>query len=417
MILRSLRLRSFRAHAETEVSLAPSINLLYGPNGVGKTNLLEAAHYLCLTKSFTASRDRYAVRKGAPYFELEGTFEGVRQSPTTVRLAYVPGEGKKMFVNGAELDRLADIVGMLPVVVFSPEDYDLTAGGPSERRRFVNNILSQARPVYMDDLMKYRRARRQRNEILRSYRKRPGPPPAKLLQPWTEELVTLGSRVVHRRQQFLQAFAEDLTDAYERIEAVAERPTIEYDTIADLPPDASVEEIAEAFRGALGRKEEQERQRGTTLAGPQRDELIFRLDDLEVRRYGSQGQHRTFAMALKLAQYFYLKERSDTDPLLLLDDAFGKLDAQRTDVFLDLLQSDVVGQSLITATRRAPFDAPLDEDPDRHRALRVHRADGKAQVEASADPTPPEVAVSNGASSGSFDPAPTSDPGDPRGSG
>jgi len=381
MILHTLRLRSFRAHAESEFDLAPSINLFYGPNGAGKTNVLEAVHYLCLTKSFTASRDRYAVRKDAPYFEIEGRIGQVRQEPMTVRLAYVPGEGKSLFVNGVELDRLADIVGTLPVVVFSPEDYDLTAGGPSERRRFVNNILSQARSVYMDDLMKYRRARRQRNEVLRSYKKRSAPPPEELLAPWTEKIVTLGSRVIHRRQDFLQDFADDLTDAYRRIDAVAERPTIEYETIADLAPDATLEDIEEAFRAALDRKTGQERDRGTTLVGPQRDELIFRLDGLKVRRYGSQGQHRTFAMALKLAQYFYLQSRSDTEPLLLLDDAFGKLDAERTDVFLDLLRSDAVGQSLVTATRRGPFESAFTAAPDAHRALRVHPGGGTAAVE------------------------------------
>ncbi len=380
MILRSLRLRSFRAHAETELALAPSVNLLYGPNGAGKTNVLEAVHYLCLTKSFTAARDKYAVRKDAPYFEIEGTVEGVRQTPIEVRLAYVPGEGKSLFVNGAELDRLADIVGVLPVVIFSPEDYELTAGGPSERRRFVNNILSQARPVYMDDLMKYQRARRQRNEVLRSYKKRPDPPPPELIEPWTEELISLGSRVVYRRQQFLQDFGEYLTKAYERIDAVAERPSIEYDTIADLPEEATMETIEEAFHAALDRKQGQERDRGTTLVGPQRDELIFRLDDLKVRRYGSQGQHRTFAMALKLAQYFYLDDRSDTRPLLLLDDAFGKLDAERTDVFLDLLRSDAIGQSLITATNRSPFERVLDFDDDAHRALAVERKGDRARV-------------------------------------
>jgi DNA replication and repair protein RecF len=380
MILRSLRLRSFRAHAETELELAPSVNLLYGPNGVGKTNVLEAAHYLCLTKSFTASRDRYAVRKEAPYFEVEGTVEEVRQKPMEVRIAYVPGEGKKMFVNGAELDRLADIVGVLPVVIFSPEDADLTAGGPSERRRFVNNILSQARPVYMDDLLKYRRARRQRNEVLKSYKKRPDPPPDELIEPWTEELVGLGSQVIHRRRQFLATFHEYLTAAYEEVDAVAERPSIEYDTIGDLEPDGTVEEVEEEFRAALDRKQGQEWDRGTTLVGPQRDELIFRLDDLEVRRYGSQGQHRTFAMALKLAQYFYLDDRSDTTPLLMLDDAFAELDAQRTEVFLDLLRSDAVGQSLITATGRAPFSNVLDFGRERHRALSVARRDGAAHV-------------------------------------
>jgi len=398
MILRSLRLRSFRAHAETELELAPSVNLLYGPNGVGKTNVLEAVHYLCLTKSFTASRDRYAVRKDAPYFEVEGTVAEVRKKPMNVRIAYVPGEGKKMFVNGAELDRLADIVGVLPVVIFSPEDADLTAGGPSERRRFVNNILSQARPVYMDDLLKYRRARRQRNEVLKSYKKRPDPPPDALIEPWTEELVSLGSQVIHRRRRFLTTFHEYLAAAYENIDAVAERPSIEYDTIADLEPDGTVEEVEEKFRAALDRKQGQEWDRGTTLAGPQRDELIFRLDDLEVRRYGSQGQHRTFAMALKLAQYFYLDDRSDTTPLLMLDDAFAELDAQRTEVFLDLLRSDAVGQSLITATGRTLFDDAIDFGHEAHRALSVERHDGAADVTAvpapagsSADPDPAEA--------------------------
>ena len=349
MILRTLRLRSFRAHAETTIDLSPKANLLHGANGVGKTNVLEAIHYLCLTKSFAATNDRYVVRKGAPYFEVEGLFDGVRSKETRVRLVYVPSEGKKVFVNGAPLDRLTEIVGMLPVVVFSPEDHALTAEGPSERRRFLNNILSQARPVYMDDLMKYRRARKQRNEVLRQYKKRRDPPPTPVLEPWTEEIISLGSRVIHRRNQFLQTFTGYLADAYQRIEAVAEEPTIE-------------------------------QQRGTTLVGPQRDELVFRLDDLEVRRYGSQGQHRTFGMALKLAQFFYLKDRLDTTPLLLLDDAFGKLDARRTEVFLDLLDSDAVGQSFITATRRELFADTLDFGSPRHRSLYVDRADDRAQV-------------------------------------
>ena len=406
MILRSLRLRSFRAHADTECTFAPKVNLLYGPNGAGKTNVLEAIHYLCLTKSFVASRDRYAVRKDAPYFEIEGTVEGVRQAPTDVRLAYVPGKGKKVFVNGAELDRLADIVGTLPVVVFSPEDYELTAGGPSERRRFVNNILSQARPVYMDDLLKYRKARRQRNEVLKSYKKRPDPPPQAVLEPWTEELVALGARVIHRRQQFLQSFADDLTRAYDQIDDVAERPSIEYDTIADLEPDATVEAIETAFREVLERKTHQERDRGTTLAGPQRDELIFRLDDLEVRRYGSQGQHRTFAMALKLAQYFYLDDRHDTTPLLLLDDAFGKLDARRTQVFLELLRSDAVGQSLVTATRKGPFGEHLDFESESHRAVHVESVDGTARLQT-------DVSRSDSADELERHPSSASDPGAP----
>lgn len=393
MILRRLRLRSFRAHDETTIDFRPKVNLLHGSNGVGKTNVLEAIHYVCLTKSFAATNDRYVVRKDAPYFEVEGLFEGVRSTETRVRLAYVPSEGKKVFVNGSALDRLTEIVGMLPVVIFSPEDHALTAEGPSERRRFLNNILSQARPVYMDDLMKYRRARKQRNEVLRQYKKRPSPPPAAILEPWTEKIISIGSRVIHRRNQFLHTFRTYLVEAYERIDAVAEEPTIEYDTIEVFGEEASLDDIASAFRSEVERKADHEYQRGTTLIGPQRDELVFRLDDLEVRRYGSQGQHRTFGMALKLAQYLYLKDRLDTAPLLLLDDAFGKLDARRTRVFLELLTSDIVGQSMITATRRRPFAETINFDSPRHRTFHVSSVEGAARVtpQTSEDPkTEPE---------------------------
>ena len=387
MILRSLRLLSFRAHAETTLDLAPTVNLLYGANGAGKTNVLEAIHYLCLSKSFLASSDTYALRKGCPYFEIEGEFEGVQRSALRVRLVYVPSEGKKMFVNGAPLERLAEIVGVLPVVVFSPDDAGLTAGGPDERRRFVNNILSQARPVYMDDLMKYRRARRQRNELLSQYQKRREPPPHDLLEPWTEELVLLGSRIVARRHRFLQVFAGFLEDAYARLTATGdaagiERPTIAYDTIADLSPDTDEEEAADLLRRALERTARREQERGRTLVGPQRDELVFRLGDLGVRRYGSQGQHRTFGMALKLAQYFYLNDRLEEPPMLLLDDAFAKLDPDRTAAFLELLLSEAIGQSVITATRRAPFEPVVPFEGAAHRALRVERGAQSARIEA-----------------------------------
>lgn len=382
MIFRSLHLQSFRAHAETELQLAPNINLIYGPNGAGKTNVLEAIHYLCLTKSFVASRDTYALRKDCPYFQLEGTFESAGRSGQKVRLVYVPDEGKKVFINGAPLERLADIVGRLPVVVFSPEDHALTAEGPSERRRFLNNILSQAHPVYLDDLLKYRRTRRQRNELLKQYQKRNAAPPDHVMAPWTEELVTLGSRIIVRRLRFLDTFTDDLRKAYRQVEEVAEEPTIEYDTIADFGPEDDAASISEAFRARLARARQREHQRGRTLVGPQRDELVFRLDGLEVRRYGSQGQHRTFGMALKLAQYFYLGDRLEEQPLLLLDDAFGKLDPARSAAFLELLQSDMIGQSVITATRRAPFEGAVAFDGTQHRDIAIECKNARARIAA-----------------------------------
>ena len=383
MILRSLRLLSFRAHRETEVAFAPKVNLIYGPNGAGKTNLLEAVHYLCLSKSFLASQDRYALRKGCPYFEIEGRFEGERRSELKVRLVYVPDEGKKIFINGAPLERLSDVVSRLPVVVLAPEDYVLTAGGPEERRRFLNNILSQARPVYLDDVLKYRRALRQRSELLMQHRRRRSVPPTSLMASWDAELVMLGSRVVAARHRFVQAFSAFLQKAFAQVEDVAERPTMEYVTIAPLPDDADEEAVAERYWRRLERVRKQEQQRGRTLVGPHRDELVFRIDDFELRRYASQGQHRTFGMALKLAQYLYLRDRLSERPLLLLDDVFGSLDPQRTEGFLNLLGSETVGQSLITAVERTSFELLIPFERPEHRAVLVEG--GRVQTSVGAE--------------------------------
>lgn len=370
MILKSLRLVSFRAHSETALDLASKINLLHGPNGAGKTNLLEAIHYLCLSKSFIASKDTYVLRKGCPFFEVEGTFSSERRHEFKARLVFVPGEGKRLFVNGAPLERLSEIVGMLPVVVFSPEDQALTAGGPEERRRFLNNIMSQARPVYLDDLLKYRRTLRQRNELLGQYRRAPHSIQPALLASWDAELIMLGSRVIAARTRFLKEFAGFLAKAYRQIETVAEEPTIQYATIAKFEEEDEVT-IAEVYRRRLDQVSQRERQLGRTLIGPHRDELVFRLDDFEVRRYASQGQHRTIGMALKLAQYFYLHDRLDEQPLMLLDDVFDTLDRRRMEAFLKLLQGDTMGQSIITAAQRQLFEGVLSFEASQHQVTKV----------------------------------------------
>ncbi len=368
MRLRSLRLLSFRAHAETDVAFSPGVNLIVGPNGAGKTNLLEAVHYLCLSKSFLTAHDAHALRKGCPFFEVEGRFEGEHRADLAVRLVYVPDEGKRIFVNKSPLDRLSEIVGVLPVVVFAPTDGALTAGGPEERRRFLDNTLSQARPVYLDDLMKYRRALRQRNALLLTQRRSRSPVDPAATEAWTEELVLLGARLMDRRRRFIAEFSAYLADAYSQIEAVGEEPSIAYQTAVTLEEATAEDDLADLFRAQLHRLARRERERGRTLAGPHRDELVFRLNDFEVRPYASQGQHRTFGLALKLAKYFYLRETLDETPLLLLDDVFGDLDPHRTEIFLNLFQTETLGQTIITAARRDPFDGVVDFDAAEHSA-------------------------------------------------
>jgi DNA replication and repair protein RecF len=370
MRLRSLRLLAFRAHDDTAFELAPKINLLYGTNGAGKTNVLEAVHYLCLTKSFLTSADQYAVQRGRPFFEVEGAFEAARRATVHVKLVFVSGEGKRVFVNGAPLERLADLVGELPVVVLSPADYVLTAGGPEERRRFLDATLSQAYPVYLDDLLNYRRALRQRNALLQQVR-RGGHLAEGTLRAWDEELVLLGARLVARRHQFLEAFAGFLAEAYRLLDAVGEEPSMTYQTFADEAEALDAEAVADRFRITLARLRRREAERGRTLAGPHLDEVAFRLGGFDVRPYASQGQHRTVGLALRLATFLYLTDRLDGTPLLLLDDVFGTLDARRAAIVLDLLRSDAVGQSVLTAARPEAIAERVPFGEGEHRAFAV----------------------------------------------
>lgn len=370
MVLDSLRLRSFRAHQRTECDLAPNVNLLFGPNGAGKTNILEAVHYLCLSKGFVSSSDRYILRRGDAHVEIIGHFRRDDGRELRVRLAYVPGKGKQIFVNGAPLARLSDLIGRLPAVVYSPQDHALTAGGPEERRRFLDNLLSQARPAYLDVLLKYRRVLKQRNRLLGRYRDQRTGPPAALLDPWNEELIHVGSRIIAVRSVFTTEFAEFLNQAYREIEFAAERPTLQYSTF-DGAEGADESQIASVFRRTLEDEATNERRRGLSLVGPHRDELVFRLNKFLVRRYASQGQHRTFGMAMKLAKYFYLQERTGEAPLLLLDDVFDHLDRRRSAAFLQLLQSSRIGQTVITATDSRGFADYVSFNGTSNRALFV----------------------------------------------
>ena len=347
MILRSLRLRSVRAHADTTLALTPGINLFYGPNGAGKTNILEAVHYLCLSKSFLTGVDRYVLRRGEKFFEIEGEFTGTLRREVIIRIAFAVREGKRVFVNGAPLERLADIVGLVPVVIFAPYDQSLTLGGPEGRRKFLNNMLSQARPAHLEDLINYRRALRQRNGYLADNRGRQidnG-----MLAPLNAILARLGGRIVALRAAFLENFGQELTRAWKRLSEAIEEPAIVYQGSIPETSFASPSEAEEALKEALERVTERDREQGRSTVGPHRDELVFKLDGREVRRFASTGQHRSFAIALKLAQYYYLDSRMEEKPLLLLDDVFDSLDPKRTDVILDWLKDDTTGQSLLTA--------------------------------------------------------------------
>lgn len=336
-----------RAHAESTLTLTPGINLIYGPNGTGKTNILESVHYLCLSKSFLTNVDRYAIRQKDEFFEVEGKFEGSVRREVTIRIAFAVRDGKRMFINGAPLERLADIVGVVPVVVFAPSDQSLTYGGPDERRKFLNSMLSQARPAHLEDLIQYRRALKQRNGYL--FRHRGRQVDEGMMIPLNAMLARLGGRIITRRAAFLEKFGKELKHAWERLGGAIEEPSITYQGVIPNQLQFSEQDAEAAFVDALEQSIHRDIEVGRTTTGPHRDELVFKLDGQEVRRFASTGQHRSFAIALKLAQYQYLDSRLEEKPILLLDDVFDSLDPARTEVILEWLQDASTGQSLLTA--------------------------------------------------------------------
>ncbi|GAA5522317.1 DNA replication/repair protein RecF [Aliifodinibius salicampi] len=367
MRISNIRLQNFRNHTDTQVEWGAHMNVIIGQNGAGKTNLIDAIHYLCMSRSFVANSDRYVVNYDAPYFMIKGHFEGNIRSSFDVSCSYSRGEGKKIFVNESPLDRLSDLIGMVPVVVLSPGDKKLTSEGPKQRRSFIDSFISQISPRYLQDLMDFRKVRKQRNKLLQEFRGRREVLEA-YLEPWNVQLVEYGSRIVAKRTEVLDQFQDFLAREYEVISGMRHKPHLEYQTFCE--PSKKAETIEERYTAKLEDEIDHEIERELTLVGPHRDEIVFYLDDFELRKYGSQGQHRLFALSLKLAQLLYFSEELDDLPLFLLDDVFGDLDAQRTEVLLNAL-IEHAGQTFVTAANPIPFNDYITFDGEKNRKFEV----------------------------------------------
>jgi len=358
MKLQLIRLRNFRNYADTTLDCADGCNLFLGDNGQGKTNLLEAIAYLSLTKSVFGSNDTTVLSIGRDFFELEGRFQSDVGTQTSVRAAYSVAEEKSVMLDGQRVERFSDVIGLFPIVTLFPEHHAITLGAPGDRRKFIDFVLSQASKSYLLDLMEYRRIVKQRNRILQDQRTTRGDSLSSL-DAWDEGLISHGSRVVSARLEFLDSFRIDLRQAYLQLVEKPEVPDIRYvSTLSEHSELAgngqAKEKIESVFRVALRETRADEIRTGFTLVGPHRDELSFTLNGLEVRKYASQGQHKTFLIALKAAEFAYLKRQRNETPMMLLDDVFGELDDIRTGCLLRFLET--VGQTFVTAAKGKLFN-------------------------------------------------------------
>ena len=353
MHLSTIHLRRFRNHADTRLEFGPTANVLVGDNAQGKTNVLEAISYLCLTKSFFAGADTHVMQLGTDGFEIEGTMcsgEGERR----IRIAYDHRREERAYLlDGGRVEVISDVVGRFPIVVCSPEHVPVTTGGPAERRRLLDLVIAQSSPKYLRDLLDYRKALRQRNRVLLDA-KLTRRSPAELLAPWDEQVVSSGASLMTRRKQFVAEFRPVIATAYRRISGDEEIPDLAYVPGTTLGDASTAAECASAFAENLRARRDDELRYGTTLEGPHRDEVAMTVNGLDLRRFASQGQHKTFLVSLKIGEFYYLRERCADAPIMLLDDIFSELDDRRSARLLAFVES--LSQSFVTSTTAHPFE-------------------------------------------------------------
>jgi DNA replication and repair protein RecF len=354
MRLTTLTLKNFRNHTYSQFEFADKSNILLGDNGQGKTNVIEAISYLCLTKSFYAGSDAVVLKFDENLFEIEGVCVSDRGHDSRSRVAYDKTSGRKaVFINRQPLEPFSSIIGKFPVVICSPDHAPITLGSPGDRRKFVDFVISQSNPGYLSTLMEYRRALKQRNRVLSEAREIRADA-TMMLEPWNEQLVQLGGYLMMRKKRFIEEFQSYFRTAYQHLVGDEEMPAIEY-VPNGVPADCDTEEKFKTMLwAALREKKSAELATGITLTGPHRDEFACTINGHDLRKFASQGQHKTYLVSLKLAEFYYLKERCNETPMLLLDDIFSELDERRAAKLIEFVGS--ISQTFITSTTFHNFE-------------------------------------------------------------
>lgn len=336
-----LHLTHFRNYAGLSAEFSPGINVITGNNGEGKTNILEAIHYLSMTRGWHSKTEKYALQEHAQYFIIEGLLDDA-DGRHNVQCNYLPPKGKKMILDKRPLQKMSDHIGRIPSVAVLPSDTQLIDGSPSVRRKFMDSLICQYSPAYLQCLITYEHALQQRNALLAlmAERKRWDPEQLSL---WSEQLIAPGILILAARQRFLSRFWPMFLDYFHRIVSDRETPTITLETQFERndPDEWQLRFIADL---------ERDRYATRTGSGIHKDDLVLAIDGQPIRNYGSQGQQKTFVIALKMAQYELLAAETGTAPLLLLDDIFDKLDMQRLQAIARMLDARVQGQVFITDT-------------------------------------------------------------------
>ena len=346
MILEKLTILNYKNIGEVTLDFSPKVNCFIGHNGVGKTNVLDAIHYLSFCRSSISNTDSQVIRHGEEFFMLEGRYATDEGEPEIVYCGMKRGTKKHFKRNGKEYRRLSEHIGLIPIVMVAPADNMIIDGQSEERRRLMDMVISQFDHAYIDHLSRYTKALQQRNSLLRQDEE----PDASLLDVLEEQMGYEGECVFAAREAFVNELIPVFQRYYEAISGGREAVGISYESHCRRGP------LCEVIR----RDRFKDRAVGYSLHGVHRDDLLFTLGSHQMKREGSQGQNKTFAVALKLAQFDFLKRTaSRTTPLLLLDDIFDKLDSDRVERIVEIVSASGFGQIFVTDTNRDHLDKIL----------------------------------------------------------
>ncbi len=357
MILKSISILNYRNLEQAELAFSRKLNCFFGQNGMGKTNLLDAIYYLSFCKSCANPIDSQNIRHEADFFVIQGHYEMAPDCMEEIYCGMKRRQKKQFKRNKKEYTRLSDHIGFLPLVMVSPGDAALIGGGSEERRRFMDVVISQYDKAYLEALIRYNKALLQRNILLKSE----VPVEESLFLVLEEMMAQTGETVFRKREAFIEEFTPIFQSFYSFISGDRERVGLTYDSHVR---GASLAEVLKESRT-------RDRIMGFSLKGIHKDELGMYLGDFPMKREGSQGQNKTYLVALKLAQFDFLRRRGMTTPLLLLDDLFDKLDAQRVEQIIKLVGGDGFGQIFITDTNRRHLDRILHKVGGDYKMFRV----------------------------------------------
>jgi DNA replication and repair protein RecF len=331
--IRELTLRPFRNFAAIRLSFAADHVLIFGPNGRGKSNILEAISYLSIGKSVRGAKDQHVVPHGEDFFDIRALCTDGRHDQQ-LRVFYSKQEGKKAFADASALPRVSELLGTLRTVHFSPEDVSLVLRFPAQRRRLLDILIAQSSAAYLRYMQRYYRVLAQRNHLLRTAKKsRHGLVDSQVMEPWNAQLVDLGAQLRLHRLDALNTLRAPFVRYYGRFALAGEEAAVVYQGAKER----DLEALRAELREALNRRREQEAQIGYTLCGPHRDDLKFTLNKEQADLYASEGELRTVLISWKLAEACYMEEQTGRQPVLLLDDAFSELDSGRIGELLDIV--------------------------------------------------------------------------------